>query len=245
MSSEFETPSVVGSGLGVAVAVLVFVTCSSIAFRRARTLRGRRAPWAPTVHRDLRSTIRQLGLLRRRSERAADRALPDALERVARSLRAGSSLHAALATAQPESPVLLATEWRRLTAASQADGVAVACAAWRGTRPSAAIDLAAAALSVAAEVGGEQARAVDSVAVTLRQRLALDAEIAALGAQARASAVVLAVSPVAFAVLAAGIEPSYLRFLLGTPSGWAMTTAGLALEAVGIAWMVRISGVAK
>ena len=68
-----------------------------------------------------------------------------------------------------------------------------------------------AALALAAEAGGSVASVLDGVTDTLRDRVALDREVAALSSQARASAAVLVVAPVAFAVLAAARRPAGRR----------------------------------
>ena len=209
------------------------------AVRRARRLAGRRTRASRTV--DVRAVVRELRWVREREARRSDRALPDALDRVARALRSGASLPVALAAGQPSRPPLLAAEWRRLTSESGDVGVLAAAARWHQRRPSRAVGLTVAALAVAADVGGPQARALDTVASTLRQRIALEAEVRALGAQSRASAGVIALAPLGFAALASGLEPAYLSFLLGTPAGLLMLAAGLALQLVGLGWMTRLS----
>lgn len=209
------------------------------ALRRVRRLAGMRVRHTRGI--DVRGLVRDLRWMREREARRSDRALPDALDRVARALRSGASLPVALAAGQPDRPPLLAADWRRLTAESVDVGVLTAAARWRERRPSRAVGLTVAALAVAADVGGPQARALDTVAATLRQRIALEAEVRALGAQSRASAGVIAVAPLGFAVLASGLEPAYLSFLLGTPAGLLMLVAGLALQLVGLWWMTRLS----
>ena len=192
---------------------------------------------------DVRSRAGASPWARRREDRKADRALPDTLERVARALRSGASLPQALAAGQPDTPALLARHWRRLVSESADVGVLAAAERWRGRHPSRAVALTVAALAVASDVGGPQAKAIDTVAATLRQRVALEAEVGALSAQSRMSAVVIALAPVAFAVIASGLEPAYLAFLFGTPAGLVMLATGLALQLAGLWWMARLSRV--
>jgi len=141
----------------------------------------------------------------------------------------------------PVSPPLLRNEWRRMVATAEDRGVRAAVAQWRERRPSQAVVLTAAALIVADTLGGPQARALDRVAATLRARAVLDAEVAALAAQSKASALVIAAAPLFFAVVAGSLEPAYVGFLLGTPPGLLMLVAGLTLQGVGLAWMSRIT----
>jgi tight adherence protein B len=186
-----------------------------------------------------------------RDRRAADAELPEVLESVARSLRAGSSLGQAIVELPPPRAPLLRDDWARLRAAVPMHGVSGAVdAVWPrqaagGAAPAAALGpnhgLVAAALRLAADVGGPQARALDLAAATLRQRLAIDGEMRAQAAQARASALVVASAPIAFAVLAGGTDPRYVAFLTRTVPGALLLYAGLALDAAGWAWMSRLA----
>jgi tight adherence protein B len=106
------------------------------------------------------------------------------------------------------------------------------------------VSLAVAALCLGADTGGAQARAVDGVAMTIRSRLAVAGEVRALASQARVSALVIAVSPVAFGAFAAATDRRSAGFLFRTPLGLSCLVAGLALDAVAAAWMARITRVA-
>ena len=179
-----------------------------------------------------------------RAQRQADRDLPDALEHVARALRGGASLTVAVREATPHSDSALAPSWQRLAVTATDEGVAHAARRWATSTPdSSSTELAAAGLAIAATAGGSQARALDSVAMTLRQRASLDAELRAQSSQARASAFLIATSPLVFMAIASGLEPRYLGFLLTTPPGLACLGAGLVLDVAGFAWMGRITRV--
>jgi tight adherence protein B len=204
----------------------------------------------------------------RRDRRRAGADLPVALEAMARSLRSGATVHRALedairavdgivraglqrvmaATARGQpladalaGPAALGADpacWPELAAAPAAPGgLAADLAGVPGAR------LAVNALAVAADTGGPQAAALDGVATTLRQRLAVQAEAWALGAQARLSAVVIAAAPLVFAALASAADRGSAEFLLGTPLGLAMLAVGLALDIVGAIWMGRLTRV--
>jgi tight adherence protein B len=179
----------------------------------------------------------------RRGARAADAELPDVLEGVARALRGGSSLGQAVADVSPPRSVQLAREWSRLVAAVPVMGVDASARAWRdrpGSSDTAPRVLAASALCMAAEVGGPQARALDAAAVALRQAVAFDEEIRSQAAQARASAMVIGIAPLAFALLAAATDPHFLLFLLRSTLGASLLYAGVAFDLLGLAWMERL-----
>jgi tight adherence protein B len=105
------------------------------------------------------------------------------------------------------------------------------------------VRLAVAALGLGVETGGAQARAVDGVATTLRDRAAVGAEARALSAQTRASVWVIAISPAAFCAFAVTTDPRTARFFFRSASGLMFLALGLALNGAGALWMRRLSSV--
>lgn len=182
--------------------------------------------------------------LRRRRLAERDQQLPEAMERVAAALRAGTALGPALVQVARGLEQPLGDELRRATRRLEnGERVGATLDRWaREPDSSSAVVLTASALSLGAESGGEVARAVDGVATTLRERRQLQAEVRALATQARTSAWLLASAPLAFAALVATVEPGVVRFLFGSALGAACLLVGVALDAVGVAWMARIVG---
>jgi tight adherence protein B len=175
----------------------------------------------------------------------AEAALPGALEAVARGLRSGSSLRQAIAEAASVTPGALGTELRLVSAASERGTPLVdALEAWGARCQRSGVRLAVAALCLGAEVGGAQARAVDGVAATLRERLAVAGEVRALTSQTRASMLVIAAAPVAFCFFASATDPRTSTFLFRSPVGLACLGAGIALDAAGGFWMQRLCRIA-
>ena len=167
--------------------------------------------------------------------------LPALLEAVARSMRTGATLRTALLDAA-RAPTPSGEELARVLAPLAAGvGLAEALAAWPDRRPSPSVRLAVGALLLADAVGGAPARAVDGVAATLRDRLEVEAEARALASQARTSALVVAVAPLAFAGLGAAGDERTAHFLLGTRAGLLCLAAGLGLDAAGAWWMARLT----
>lgn len=103
------------------------------------------------------------------------------------------------------------------------------------------VALVAVALQIAADAGGSVARALDGVADTIRSQHHLRAEINALASQAEASAVLIALLPLAFAAVAGAADPATLAFLIATPFGLVCLTVGVALDVVALVWMRRIT----
>lgn len=182
-----------------------------------------------------------LRAMRNRRGRAFDQHLPEALEVLARSLRAGESLHGALAdaaqhAARPVADDLLPVVNR----VRHGEALTVALDRWVANHPIPSVRLAAASLVIAAETGGATAKSIDGVAASLRQRSALDLEIRALSSQARMSAVVVGAAPAVFALFAAATDPRFAATLFHTRLGVALLAAGLALEIAGGAWMATM-----
>lgn len=183
-------------------------------------------------------------VLARRATMRRDEQLAPMLERLAADVRAGSALGPALVGAAHLTPAPLGDDLR-VVAAEVEHGAALsqALARWGDRADSgASIRMVVAALTVAAEAGGEVARSVDRLAATLRERRDLRAEVRSLATQARASAAVLVAAPLGFAALVAGIEPGAVTFLVSTPVGLLCLSAGLALDVLGATWMNRILG---
>lgn len=180
-------------------------------------------------------------------QRSADRRrrhaqLPAALERLAAALRSGSSLTTALDEVGSSLEAPLGPELAALGAeCARGRPVHDVIGDWSRAHDDAGTRLAAAALALSTLVGSAPARAVDGVAATVRERLDLAAERRAMAAQARASALVLSVAPVAFAALLVVGDTAAAGFLLGTPAGWTCLVVGIGLDAAGAWWMSRLS----
>ena len=90
------------------------------------------------------------------------------------------------------------------------------------------------------EAGGPIARAAERAAATVRERAAVEREARALATQATTSAAVVACAPLAFALLAATVDPRVGAVLIGTPLGWMCLVGGVLLDAGGALWMALL-----
>ena len=182
-----------------------------------------------------------LRALRGRGDARVEASLPAALEAVARALRSGASSRQAVEEAAATTVGPLGEELSRV--AVQVGRGAPLVSALEGLarrRPLPGVRLAVAALCLGVETGGAQARAVDGVAHTLRDRLAVAAEVRALATQARISAVVIGLAPVGFGAFAAATDPRTSSFAFHTAPGLALICSGLALDGLGWLWMNRL-----
>lgn len=171
--------------------------------------------------------------------------LPEALEAVARSLRSGASLRQAVAEAAMATPGPLGRELAEVARQVNHGATLVAALeAFGRRRPLPGVRLTVAALCLGVETGGAQARAVDGVASTLRDRAGVAAEVRALASQARMSALVIGLAPVAFGGFAVTTDPRTGQFLFRTPAGLMLLAAGITLDGLGWLWMQRLTRVA-
>jgi tight adherence protein B len=182
-------------------------------------------------------------LLAGRLTRRTDAQLPELLDQVARSLRGGASLHLALIDACRGMAPPLRHELERLQGEIRAGAPLVdTLDRWAERAPRRPVRLVVAALASSAESGGAGARAVDGVAASLRASAAVAAEAGALASQARYSALVIALAPLVFAVLAVGADHRTAHFLFETTLGQLCLLGGFSLDVGGLWWMQRIVG---
>jgi tight adherence protein B len=178
--------------------------------------------------------------LRHRGQQRLEASLPVLLDVTAAALRSGASLPQALAAASTR-PGRLAGELGHLVVAVERGAPLVAeLDRWAVRRPVPGLRLVTTALALGAEAGGARAQAVDGVADTLRDRLAMQREISAQSAQARSSAAVMTAVPVVVALLAAASDPRTATFLFRSWPGVACVLGGLALDGVAGLWMLRL-----
>jgi tight adherence protein B len=162
------------------------------------------------------------------------------LDVIAAALRSGASLPQALAAAST-GPGRVAVELRQVVVAVGRGAPLVGeLDRWAERLPVPGLRLTTTALALGADAGGARAQAVDGVADTLRDRLALQREINAQSAQARSSAAVMTAVPVVVALLAAASDPRTAVFLFRSWPGMVCVLGGLALDGTAGLWMLRL-----
>lgn len=165
------------------------------------------------------------------------------VDAVARAMRAGASLRQALVETASETPGPLGDELS-VVVDELAGGRSVdaALAKFVERVPEPELRVTAATLRLAADNEAGTAKALDGVATSLRDRVALAAEIRALTSQARASTFVTAALPLAFVGFAVVIDRESAAYLVRDPFGRLCLITGLLLDAIGFAWMQRLVG---
>jgi Flp pilus assembly protein TadB len=179
-------------------------------------------------------TVLQRGTARARRPPTAD--LAELLDAIARQVRSGASLTAAVLAEVDSSPPF----------AGVADCLRAGSTLGAGLSeivprtPDQALTVQA--LSACAHLGGPISATLDEAAAVLRERGAARAERLAHGAQARLSARVLTVVPICFAGWNALASQRTRDVYLSSAAGGLSAMIGLALNLAGWRWMKRIIG---
>jgi Flp pilus assembly protein TadB len=166
---------------------------------------------------------------------------------LSRSLRHGATLHESLTTIVPRDRIVArATDElrHRLARGASVGGASDGWDASLETDPTPRVELlrtTASVISVCATLGGPGAAPLDRLAVALRQQFSDDLERAAQSAQARISAFVLTIIPVAVLALLITTD-AHVRAALVEPAGAAAVSVGLVFNVVGAFWMHHIVG---
>jgi tight adherence protein B len=176
----------------------------------------------------------------RRSNLFAEQ-LPDALQLVIGSLKAGFSLPQSLDVLVREAPEPVASEFGRAVAEHRL-GADVSDALERLAQRTESDDLgwAVMAVRIQREVGGNLAEVLQTTVDTMRERARLRRHVRALSAEGRISAWVLIALPIALALFMFAFRRAYLTPLVTTLEGIIMVVGGFTLFLLGIFWMTRI-----
>ncbi len=192
-----------------------------------------------------RSPARAIRERRERRSALAPAVIADWCGDLARSIRSGAALRVALEQTVPADPGLrraitpIRFGLTRGSTIPQAVEAGVLITGHRSRRGTEHFALACAVIDVCARCGGSAAAPLDRVAAALRQRAADDQERAAHAAQARLSAHVLTVIPIAVLSLLGGVDDG-VRSALKTPIGATCVLLGAVLNLGGWLWMRRI-----
>jgi tight adherence protein B len=184
-----------------------------------------------------------LRLAAERRSRLLSEQLPDALDTMSRSLRAGHSISAAFQVVASEMPPPIAMEFARAYE-EQRVGLSLEQAVQQmTTRAPQNGDLQIFAVStvIQRETGGNLAEILGNIANTIRQRFKFKGKLRALTAEGRASALVLGLLPIGVALLVSILNPGYLRPLVATHQGRFIFAYAVTSWIVGLLWLKKMS----
>lgn len=179
--------------------------------------------------------------LRARRIEHIEQQLPDALQMLAGTARAGLSLPAAIRQISTELAPPLQQELL-LVRHEQRLGVSLDDALENLARrvPAQPVKLMVSAMRIANETGGGLAETLERTAHTLRSQHAMELKIRALTAQGKLQAWVVGLLPVFLLWVLARMEPEAMALLWTTQLGWGVIAAVLVMEFIGVLLIRRI-----
>jgi len=184
------------------------------------------------------------GLLRFQSAKRLkqfDTALPDAIELLARALRAGHSMPAAIEIIAEQSPQVLAGEFAACFQ-EQKFGIPLrdALLAMGERVPSRDLQFLITAVLVQKETGGDLTEILDRTTRVIRERVRIQGEVRTYTAQGRLTGWILGLLPVIMLALINIVTPGYTRVLFHDPLGQKLLYAGGVLILMGGFFISRI-----
>ncbi len=183
----------------------------------------------------------------RRSRRLArfNDQLPDMLNLMVNSLRAGYSTQQAMEAVSRELPPPISTEFRRVVQELQV-GIPMERALDNLLRrvPSDDLDLVVTAILIQREVGGNLAEVLETISDTIRERIRVQGEIRTLTAQVRLSGNIIAAVPFLLFLLIYRINPEYMGQFLAPENrtcGLMILGTTVVMIAIGFVIMQKIA----
>jgi tight adherence protein B len=181
-------------------------------------------------------TVPFLWLLNKRRMRlkAFASQLPDALELVARALRAGHSLAAGLHVVAEEMPSPIAEEFGRVYeeqnfGISLEDSMKAMC----DRVPNLDLRFFVTSVLIQRQTGGDLAEILDKIGYVIRERYRILGQVQALTGEGRLSGVVLLALPFALFLFMLHLKPDYVEMLWTDEMGIKMAIGALVLQILG------------
>jgi tight adherence protein B len=160
--------------------------------------------------------------------------LPDALELVARALRAGHSLGAGMHVVAEEMPAPVADEFGRVFE-EQNLGIAVedSLRAMCERVPNLDLRFFVTSVGIQRQTGGDLAEILDKIGYVIRERFKILGMVKALTGEGRLSGIVLIALPFALFGFLLNAKPDYVEVLWTTDLGKKMSVAALIAQVIG------------
>jgi tight adherence protein B len=160
--------------------------------------------------------------------------LPDAMELVARALRAGHSLAAGMHVVAEEMPAPISKEFGRVYE-EQNLGIPLeeALKGMCDRVPNLDLRFFVTSVGIQRQTGGDLAEILDRIGHIIRERFKILGQVKALTAEGRLSGVVLIAMPIGLFMLMLWMKPDYIRLLWTDPMGIKMSIAAIILVLIG------------
>jgi tight adherence protein B len=218
--------------LGLVTAVAIFHFSGSIVLALAVAAFG---AWLP------------IGFLRHKADKrlaAIEEQFPEAMDLMARALRAGHALTATFKVVGEEVPDPAGAEFRQLFE-QQNYGMSLpdALRAFADRSPILDARFFVTALLTQRETGGNLSEVLDNLASVIRERFKVKRQVRVMSAHGRITGWVLGGLPIAVGSILFAISPDQMRVLVDDPLGVYMVVAAIILEVVGVLAIRKIVNV--
>ncbi|MGH9008382.1 MAG: type II secretion system F family protein [Acidimicrobiia bacterium] len=179
--------------------------------------------------------------LRKKRLKAFEAQLPDTLNLLSGSLRAGYSFLQGLEAVAQETSDPMARELRRVLAEARLGRPLEDALADVAVRmESNDFDWSVLAIRIQREVGGNLAELLQTVAETMVERSRLRGEVKALTAEGRISGIIMGLLPVGLGLFMFTASPDYIDDLFSSVTGWAMVVGSVVMAIAGFGWIQKI-----
>ena len=179
--------------------------------------------------------------LKKRRLKAFELQLPDTLNLLAGSLRAGYSFLQGVEAVAQETSDPMARELRRVLAEARLGRPLEEALQDVAVRmQSLDFDWAVMAIRIQREVGGNLAELLTTVADTMVQRSRIRGEVKTLTAEGRMSSVIMGLLPLGLGGFMFMSSPDYIGTLFDSATGWAMVIGSVLMGVAGFAWLQKI-----
>jgi len=182
-----------------------------------------------------------LMVMREQRFRKCDQLLPEAIDLMARGLRAGHALTAVLEMVGSETPEPVASEFRRL-AEEHSLGIPLRDATMNmvGRLPRDDMRFLATAILLQKETGGNLAVILDKTAAVARERSRLRGQLKIYTAQGRATGWILCLMPFVMFGLLSAMNWDFEKLLVTEELGRKFLYFGLGMMVLGVFWVRKI-----
>jgi tight adherence protein B len=167
--------------------------------------------------------------------------LPDTLQLISGSLKAGYSFNQAISMVVEETMPPTSDEFRRVLSEIRMglqEREAMENMAER--MKSEHLDWVVMSVNIQREVGGNLAEVMEIIANTIRERDTVIRQVKALTSEGRLSAYILIALPILLAIVLSFINREYISLLFTSVLGWIMMGIAIILMIIGIFWIIKI-----
>jgi len=217
------------AGSGIVLGVIAFYMGGAIIFGWLGLLLGAFLPYSYVSY--------------RRSKRFQkfEELFPEAIDTLARAVRAGHAFTTALELIANEIAEPIASEFRKLFE-EQKFGLPVRDALINLTQRVPLVDVKffVTAVMLQRETGGNLAEILDNLSYVIRERFKIMRQVRVHTAQGRLTMVLLMSLPPVIVMVMLVMSPNFIRPLFTDPLGHTLVVAGIALQTVGYFWIRKV-----